>query len=90
MTFSKTKLPVRIRAERSVQPEDALDVSESMLNYTFQQAKDVLSQRRKLENMQGKLSVCHVSLDCRSTVLTSNQLKNNIKEFIWILFIINW
>lgn len=49
-----TKLPVRLRAERSIQPEDALDVSESMLDYTFQQAKDVLSQRRKLEDMQGK------------------------------------
>jgi hypothetical protein len=69
-----TKLPVRLRAERSVEPEDGLEVSESMLDYTFQQAKDVLSQRRKMESMKGN------PISTLSPILKANNQSNRLSS----------
>lgn len=58
---NKTKLPVRFsNAEedlKSESNEEILQLSESVLDATYHQAKDLISERRKYENMQGKFFI---------------------------------
>lgn len=74
----KTKLPVRLnkltpvstsedlKAESS--NEEILQISESVIDATYQQAKDLISERRKRENLDGKCLLCSLSFkfDCFS------------------------
>lgn len=55
---NKAKLPVRLSKEDELKSESSneeiLQLSESVLDATFHQAKDLISERRKYENLQGK------------------------------------
>lgn len=51
------KLPVRLSKNQDLKGEsneEILQLSESVIDATFHQAKDLISERRKRENLDGK------------------------------------
>ena len=57
---NKAKLPVRLNnlddLKTESSNEEILQLSESVLDATFHQAKDLISERRKHENLEGKFN----------------------------------